>query len=724
MATTLSAIAAVMLLAQPLPRASANVLQNGSFEVGLYGWGFHTRGTGGYPYDVKVVGQDPAPTVVEAPDAPDGRRVLAYSLPAHGSFKLFSRAYEATAGRYRLNASFRGAQPVTVQLVDAGRAKDNVLGSMEAPAGEQWADVSVAVDVPAETTALAVNISGQGEGTYALDGVALLKEGEAPGPEQVALGLSAPRRGVFHVSEDRPLTASLFSPVPLWVVLRYRVEDARGEEVGSGGAELDLPAGGTLDHAIDLYLPYCGHYRVLAQVTVEGKAVGPIAEALVAVIPDRELPSDSAGAAASRYGCNMEHRPFLLDLARRIGIRWVFCAPPVFTKWFSVEPRPGEWLFYDDELAAFEAAGIAVVANLADAPSWATRPGHQGYGGPWPNAYFPADWADWETYVRRSVEHYSPRIRHWGVWNEPNHQGFLKLAEGETWPEKYRVILEHTYPVVKQADPQAVVIGGTVTNPGALPALVSGPASALMDVAAFHWSSWSPQGYVRGTGEELGYLGPKDKWVNCIQRITDAMAQSGRKLPLWNTECHITEADIAREFTTQPDPPRAYGTPRMSALDAAAAVPRQYITEWAAGVGKTFYWLLGSYGSSWQPRTAITLTEWDRSPTAALATYAVMTDLLADAALQSWETETDQESLERPTFWTFEFRCPTGRLRVIWGNRDAEHERLMEVTGEQVRVLDMFGVELPGVSSMSAVELQGKVLLPVGRCPLYVFDGG
>ena len=72
----------------------------------------------------------------------------------------------------------------------------------------------------------------------------------------------------------------------------------------------------------------------------------------------------------------------------------------------------------------------------------------------------------------------------------------------------------------------------------------------------------------------------------------------------------------------------------------------------------------------------------------------------------------------------FEFRCPTGRLRVIWGNRDVEHERLLSVTGEPVRVLDMFGVELPGVSSMSAVELQGKVLLPVGRCPLYVFDGG
>jgi hypothetical protein len=373
-------------------------------------------------------------------------------------------------------------------------------------------------------------------------------------------------------------------------------------------------------------------------------------------------------------------------------------------------------------VADFEAAGLRIVGNLADPPYWATRPGDERYSGPWPNANVPSDWSDWEAYVRRIVGHYHPRITHWAVWNEPNHPGYLKLAEGEEWVARYVELLEHTYPQVKAVDPDIQVVGGTVTNPGALPPLVAGGGLRLMDVAAFHWSSWSPDGYLRATGEELGLLGPADKWVNCVKRITDAYAVAGSAAPLWDTECHLTEADVEREFATQPPAPKRYKTPVMTALDAAAAVPRQHIAEWAAGVDRTFAWLLSVSSGPWQPRTAITMLEWDRSPAAALVTYAVMTDMLDDAELVDWEKSTDTSQLDRPTFWTFTFRKPGRTLRVIWGNRDAEHEFMLDTGGGEVVVRDMFGVERPGAGSMSGVDLTNKVVLRVGRCPYYILE--
>ena len=299
-----------------------------------------------------------------------------------------------------------------------------------------------------------------------------------------------------------------------------------------------------------------------------------------------------------------------------------------------------------------------------------------------------------------------------------------KVEEGEDWASKYLVVLRRTYQVVKEVAPNVQVVGGTVTNPGALPPLIKGGGLGYMDIGAFHWSSWSPEGYLRNTGEEVGFLGPKQNWVNCIERITDATRERGKDIPLWNTECHITQADVEREFVTQPPLPKVSKTPLMTRLDAAAAVPRQYIAEWAAGVDKTFYWLLSCQSSSWDVRADKTMLEWDRSPTAPVVTYAVMTSQLEDAEFVDWEKKTGATWPERPFFWIFHFRKPGGRLRVVWSNTDTPHEIVLPVTGRNVIIRDMFGAECPAVkvNSQNDAELEAEIMLSVARSPFYILE--
>lgn len=699
---------------------TAQLVRNGSFEVGLQNWGWYTRGEGGYPNDVIVTGLDPQPVRLVVPDAPHGRYGLRFDAPENCAFSVYTRACEGSPGDHRLRLAVRCGVPVKVYVRDAGKARDNVLAEASIAPASGWQSVEIAVTVPEGTSAVALSVAGTGPGHLELDRVELQAADAAPA-RPVELGLEAGSQ-VRFAGEAAGFLARTFCEEAFSGALVYRVENAWGEEVTGGAVPMEGLAGQVTEAEVRLELPLTGHYRVLAQVRDGSVVLSETAELLLAVLPPRELPTSAATAEGSRFGCNMENRPWLMELARRIGIRWVFCSPPLFTKWFSAEPRPGQWRFYDGEVARFEAAGLRLVGNLADPPSWATNPGDESCSGPWPNPNRPLDWADWDEYVRQVASHYRPWITHWALWNEPNHPGYLQVGEGESWVDRYRELLIRTHRVLKSVDPSLQLVGGTVTNPGALPPLIKAGGLPYMDIAAFHWAAWSPDGYLRHTGEELGFLGPKEVWVNCLEWITEAFAEAGRRVPLWNTECHLTEADVQREFKTQPDPEQAYGTPRMTPLDAANAIPRQYIAEWAAGIEKTFYWLLATYESSWEPRTAKTLLEWDRSPTAALVAYAVMTDKLADAELLDWETKTDENLVERPTIWIFRFRKPGGTLRVVWGNRDVESEITLPTCSDKVKVWDLFGVERPGITSMSGVPWRDRIVLRVARSPLYIFE--
>ncbi len=132
--------------------------------------------------------------------------------------------------------------------------------------------------------------------------------------------------------------------------------------------------------------------------------------------------------------------------------------------WANIEPSNNAWNygFPDDRLWRIANAGYGMIGMLLTTPTWARKPSCAGsYWCP------PANVNDYADFVRTTVERYdgdgqddadgSPRVAYWEIWNEPNIPG--------TWPgsaAEYAALLKAGYAAVKQADPSAQVLVGSV----------------------------------------------------------------------------------------------------------------------------------------------------------------------------------------------------------------------------------------------------------------------
>ena len=152
-------------------------------------------------------------------------------------------------------------------------------------------------------------------------------------------------------------------------------------------------------------------------------------------------------------------RPFIVGIGRSIhdatgvtaalswlGVRSVRLDIP----WKEVEKTPGVYKMPDWVERAVDEAnaqGIATLAILAY--------GHPSYGSDKPRS--PAAIAAYSRYAHFVVEHFKDRIRLYDVWNE------WETHTGHTTPGAamdYVTLLRSTYPAIKEANSQAIVLSG------------------------------------------------------------------------------------------------------------------------------------------------------------------------------------------------------------------------------------------------------------------------
>lgn len=98
--------------------------------------------------------------------------------------------------------------------------------------------------------------------------------------------------------------------------------------------------------------------------------------------------------------------------------------------------------------------GVNVLFVLGYTAPWASsQPGL-----PWPDVtrYKPASWTDWESFVEFVATRYSGKIKHWEVWNEPDHSGFWKSSIDD-----YHLLLQKAAAKIRAAHPEnKVLVGG------------------------------------------------------------------------------------------------------------------------------------------------------------------------------------------------------------------------------------------------------------------------
>ncbi len=131
--------------------------------------------------------------------------------------------------------------------------------------------------------------------------------------------------------------------------------------------------------------------------------------------------------------------------------------------WAEIESQPGQYRDVNSGRDSFEkydfivdqlhGAGIGILARVDTIPRWARRPGddlERWDKGP------PRDFDNYADFVAVLAARYRGKIAHFQVWNEPNLEG--EWGGGPIDPALYGRLLQATYPKVKAANPEALIV--------------------------------------------------------------------------------------------------------------------------------------------------------------------------------------------------------------------------------------------------------------------------
>lgn len=139
-------------------------------------------------------------------------------------------------------------------------------------------------------------------------------------------------------------------------------------------------------------------------------------------------------------------RSTIYPLIRKGGFRWMRQA----FLWAEIEPQPGQfnWEPWDLIVESYLESGAALIAVLDTSPAWARDE-------PYLEAP-PRDFNDYFRFVQAFVERYKDKIDFYQIWDEPN----IYPHWGERFidPRGYVNLLRGAYVIIKERDPQAVVL--------------------------------------------------------------------------------------------------------------------------------------------------------------------------------------------------------------------------------------------------------------------------
>jgi hypothetical protein len=141
-----------------------------------------------------------------------------------------------------------------------------------------------------------------------------------------------------------------------------------------------------------------------------------------------------------------------LQLVREMGARWIV----EFFPWAYYQGEDGgiAWSHPDMVVDHAVAQGLTVIARIGLTPGWARPEG---------TSLNYLDENGYEAFARFAAAfaaHYRGRVNHIIVGNEPN----LSFEWGyrQTTPDDYVNLLRVVYPAVKQANPDAILLGGAL----------------------------------------------------------------------------------------------------------------------------------------------------------------------------------------------------------------------------------------------------------------------
>jgi len=231
--------------------------------------------------------------------------------------------------------------------------------------------------------------------------------------------------------------------------------------------------------------------------------------------------------------------------------------------WHRLQPRPGawDWTFTDAAMRALIGRNINVLGVLGPSVGWATSEPNDT-----PNdvSYYAPDQDAFVEYARGVVMRYKRYVKHWEIWNEPDHPIFWRPAPD---PAAYTTLLIRTAAAIKAVDPEATVLIGGI-NPfdtTFLRTVAEQGGWGSFDIIAIH-------PYIDPYSPEDGNL------VAAADGVRALAERYGRK-PVWVTELGWSSGPGDRDAQGLTD----------EEFQASYLV-RAMLTLWRAGVERVFWY--------------------------------------------------------------------------------------------------------------------------------------
>jgi len=344
---------------------------------------------------------------------------------------------------------------------------------------------------------------------------------------------------------------------------------------------LELPLGSEFPLEIDTALN--GLFRV--RLTPLDPALAAPQEILLARLP----PPRSTGRDSS-FGTHITVRPFFIDYARRIGMKWTrFHDSTIITKWKGAEPKPGDYRFYDKQVDAVIAAGINILGLPDYPPEWAKKN----------NAANVIDLDAYRNLCRRLAEHYKGRIDYWEVWNEP----YIKYFYSGT-PKQYGQVLAVGADAFRAGNSAAQVLGFcTEINDIGYAEQIPAADRQKIDILSFHCYFQNLTGGGKG-----GFRQEVDAYLDFLKPV--------KPREIWNTEGANRELGANSFYSFMP------AIPENLNEQAAAFGARVWVEQRKGGIDKLFLYTLHQSDTITYYGGYKKLIGFDRSVTPAAAATA------------------------------------------------------------------------------------------------------
>jgi hypothetical protein len=135
---------------------------------------------------------------------------------------------------------------------------------------------------------------------------------------------------------------------------------------------------------------------------------------------------------------------------------------------------------YDQLVSILTEAGLKLLVPLHYNKIRTTPDGVEVWNRP------PDSFEEFADYVNATVKRYKSKVRHWEIWNEPNHPVYWVAP-----PDKlatYAKLLRLSYAAAKRADPKCTVLNGGLTEPVIedVKNLYAHGGKSITDVLAIH----------------------------------------------------------------------------------------------------------------------------------------------------------------------------------------------------------------------------------------------